>query len=90
MFDNPSEDIQGNIYLEKTIKTIKYKFYVEVNTSKYTQELNNNIQINNNYNYEIGIEILFDDFLRIELAFKQDIGKFIFRNNTLKHIKCTV
>ena len=84
MFDNPSEDIQGNIHLEKTIKTIKYKFDVGFSNSKYIQELNGNLQTNknNNYDYEIGFETLFDNFPTIEVGLKREIGTFISSNST--------
>ena len=88
MFDNPSEDLSGNIHLEKTIKNIKYKFDVGTNTSKYIQELNNNIQTNKNtnYDYEIGFETLFDHFPTVEVGLKREIGKFTSSNNTSKFI----
>tara|TARA_B110000114_G_scaffold183633_1_gene225358 strand:+ start:765 stop:3407 length:2643 start_codon:yes stop_codon:yes gene_type:complete len=88
MFENPSEDIRGNIHLEKRIREIKYKFNVGFNNSKYTQEINNNIQINknNNYNYEIGLETLFDDFPTLEIGLKREIGKFISNSNNSEFI----
>jgi hypothetical protein len=88
MFENPSEDLRGNIHLEKTIKSIKYKFDVGFNISKYIQELNNNIQTNknNSYNYEIGFKTLFDNFPTIELGLKSDVGSFTSSNNTSKFI----
>ena len=88
MFDNPSEDIQGNIHLEKTIKTIKYKFDVGFSNAKYIQELNGSLQTNknNNYDYEIGFETLFDNFPTIEVGLKREIGTFISSNTTSKFI----
>ncbi len=88
MFDNPSEEIRGNIHFEKTIKTIKYKFDVGFNNSKYVQELNSNLQTNknNNYDYEIGFETLFDDFPTIEVGLKRSVGRFISSNTTSKFI----
>ena len=88
MFGNPSEDIQGNIHLEKTIKTIKYKFDVGFSNSKYIQELNGNLQTNknNNYDYEIGLETLFDNFPTIEVGLKREIGTFISSNSTSKFV----
>tara|TARA_R110002126_G_scaffold97803_3_gene227607 strand:+ start:1896 stop:4202 length:2307 start_codon:yes stop_codon:yes gene_type:complete len=88
MFDNPSEDWRGNVHLEKTIKNLKYKFDVGFNNSKYIQELNNNIQTNknNNYDYEIAIETLFDKFPTIEIGLKQAIGNFTASTNTSKFI----
>lgn len=88
LFDNPSESINGNIRLEKRIKEIKYKFNIGFNNSKYTQEINNIIQINknNNYNYQIGIETLFDNLPTVEIGFKKEIGKFISSNNNSKFV----
>jgi hypothetical protein len=88
MFDNPSEALRGNIHLEKSIKNIKYKFDVGFNTSKYVQELNNNLQTNKNntYDYEIGFETLFDDFPTIEVGLKRNIGRFTSSTNTSKFI----
>ncbi|APZ45815.1 hypothetical protein BW723_05670 [Polaribacter reichenbachii] len=88
MFEFPSEDWRGNIHLEKSIHKFKYKFDVGFNNSKYIQEVNNNIQnnTNNNYDYELGIETLFDDFPTIEIGFKQAIGNFTASTNTSKFI----
>ncbi|MEO9501712.1 MAG: carboxypeptidase-like regulatory domain-containing protein [Polaribacter sp.] len=88
LFENPSEDIQGNIHLAKTIKNIKYKFNVGFNNSKYIQELNGITQTNknNNYNYEVGFETLFDNFPTIEVGVSRDIGNFISSNSTSKFI----
>ncbi len=88
MFENPSENWRGNIHLEKTIKKLKYKFDVGFNNSEYIQELNNTIQtnINNSYDYEVGIETLFDKFPTIEIGFKQDIGNFTASANTSKFV----
>ncbi|QTD36275.1 carboxypeptidase-like regulatory domain-containing protein [Polaribacter batillariae] len=86
LFNNPSESINGNIRLEKRIKEIKYKFNVGFNNSIYKQEINNSIQINknNNYNYKVGIETLFDNFPTLEIGLKREIGKFISSNNNSK------
>jgi hypothetical protein len=88
MFDDPSEALRGNIHLEKSIKNIKYKFDVGFNNSKYVQEINNNIQTNtnNNYDYEFGIETLFDDFPTIEVGLKRNIGRFTSSTNTSKFV----
>ncbi|WP_282071819.1 carboxypeptidase-like regulatory domain-containing protein [Polaribacter atrinae] len=88
MFDNPSEDLHGNIHLEKSIKNIKYKFDVGFSNNKYLQELNGNTQTNKNngYNYEVGFETLFDNFPTIEVGVSRDIGKFISSNATSKFI----
>lgn len=88
MFNDASENIRGNFHLEKTIKNIKYKFDVGFDASNYIQELNNNLQNNksNNYDYEIGIETLFDNFPKIEIGIKQDFGRFITSENTTKFI----
>ncbi|MEN8836436.1 MAG: carboxypeptidase-like regulatory domain-containing protein [Polaribacter sp.] len=86
MFDDPSEDWRGNIHLEKSINKLKYKVDVGFNNSKYIQELNNNIQTNtnNNYDYELGIETLFDNFPTIEVGLKRSIGNFTASANTSK------
>lgn len=88
MFDNPSESIRGNINLQKTIKKLKYKFDVGFNNSKYIQELNQNFSTNknNNYNYELGLETLFNNFPTIEIGVKRNIGTFISSNNTSKFV----
>lgn len=87
-FDNPSEDWRGNIYIEKTIKKLKYKLDVGFNNSEYIQELNNATQTNTNksYDYEVTIETLFDKFPTIEIGFKQDIGNFTSSANTSKFV----
>jgi hypothetical protein len=86
MFDNPSEDWRGNINLQKSINNLKYKVDVGFNNSKYVQEMNNNIQTNtnNNYDYELGIETLFDKFPKIEIGLKRTIGNFTASTNTSK------
>lgn len=88
LFDNPSEDIRGNIHIEKRIKKIKYKLDLGFNNSKYIQEINTNLQTNknNSYDYEIAVETLFDNFPTIEIGYKRDIGQFISSNNTSKFI----
>ena len=88
MFNNPSEDWRGNINIQKSINNLKYKVDVGFNNSKYIQELNNTIQTNtnNNYDYELGIETLFDNFPTIEIGFKQDYGSFTASTNTSKFV----
>ncbi|MCG1035148.1 carboxypeptidase-like regulatory domain-containing protein [Polaribacter sargassicola] len=88
MFDNPSEDIRGSMHLEKSIKNIKYKFDVGFNSSSYIQEIEAVLQTNknNNYNYEVGFETMFDNFPTIEVGVSRDIGKFISSNSTSKFI----
>ena len=88
MFDNPSEDLRGNFTVQKSIKKLKYKLDLGFNNSKYIQELNNNIQTNtnNNYDYELGIETLFDNFPTIEIGVKRTIGNFTASTNTSKFV----
>ena len=88
MFNNPSEDWRGNINLQKSINNLKYKVDVGFNNSKYIQELNNNIQTNtnNNYDYQFGVETLFDKFPKIEVGFKRTIGNFTASTNTSKFV----
>lgn len=88
MFDNPSENLRGNITIQKSITNIKYKVDVGFNNSKYIQELNSNLQTNKNnrYDYELGIETLFDNFPTIEIGVKIDIGRFTASTNTSKFV----
>mgnify|MGYP000303657722 CR=1 FL=1 len=88
MFDNPSENWRGNFTIQKSIKKLKYKVDVGFNNSKYIQELNNTIQTNtnNNYDYELGIETLFDNFPTIEIGLKRTIGNFTASTNTSKFV----
>jgi hypothetical protein len=88
MFNNPSEDWRGNINIQKTIKNLKYKVDVGFNNSNYIQELNNTVQINknNNYDYELGIETLFDNFPTIEIGVKRAVGNFTASTNTSKFV----
>ena len=88
LFSNPSEDLRGNIHLEKSIKDIKYKFHVGFNNSSYLQEIDNKLQTNknNSYNYEVGFETMFDNFPTIEFGVSRDIGKFTSPLNTSKFI----
>jgi hypothetical protein len=88
MFNNPSEDVRGNINIQKTIKNLKYKVDLGFNNSNYIQELNNTIQINknNNYDYELGIETLFDNFPTIEIGVKRAVGNFTASTNTSKFV----
>jgi hypothetical protein len=88
MFDDPSEDWRGNINIQKSINNLKYKVDVGFNNSKYIQELNNNIQTNtnNNYDYELGIETLFDNLPTIEIGLKNTVGNFTASTNTSKFI----
>ena len=86
MFDNPLEDLSGNVHLEKRIKKIKYKFDVGFENSSYLQEIDAIIQSNKNYNYnyKIAFETLFDDLPTLEVGLKRGIGRFISSNNTSK------
>ena len=88
MFDDPSEYWRGNFTLQKTIKSLKYKLDVGFNSSKYIQELNGNLQTNknNSYDYEVGVETLFDNFPTIEVGVKRNIGKFTASTSTSKFI----
>ena len=88
MFNNPSEDVQGNINIQKTIKNLKYKVNLGFNNSNYIQELNNTVQINknNNYDYELGIETLFDNFPTVEIGVKRAVGNFTASTNTWKFV----
>lgn len=88
LFQNPSEDLRGNIHLEKSIKNIKYKFDVGFNNSSYIQEIDSNLQTNKNksYNYEAGFETIFDNFPTIEIGVSRDIGRFVSPSNTSKFI----
>ena len=88
LFQNPSEDLRGNIHLEKSIKNIKYKFDVGFNNSSYIQEIDSNLQTNKNksYNYEAGFETMFDNFPTIEIGVSRDIGRFVSPSNTSKFI----
>lgn len=88
LFQNPSEDWRGNIHLEKSIKDIKYKFDIGFNNSNYIQEIDNVIQTNknNSYNYEVGLETMFDNLPTVEVGISRDIGRFISSNNTSKFI----
>jgi hypothetical protein len=88
LFNNPSEDLRGNVHLEKSIKNIKYKFDVGFNNASYIQEIDKVIQTNknNSYNYELGFETMFDDFPTIEVGVSRDIGRFISSLNTSKFI----
>ena len=88
LFQNPSEDLRGNIHLEKSIKNIKYKFDVGFNNSSYIQEIDSNLQTNKNksYNYEVGFETMFDNFPTIEVGVSRDIGRFVSPSNTSKFI----
>ena len=88
MFNNPSENFRGTIKLQKSINNLKYKVDVGFNNSKYIQELNNNIQTNtnNNYDYELGIETLFDNFPKIEIGLNRSIGNFTASTNTSKFV----
>ena len=86
MFDNPLEDLSGNVHLEKRIKKIKYKFDVGFENSSYLQEIDAIIQSNKNYNYnyKIAFETLFDDLPTLEVGLKRGVGRFISSNNTSK------
>lgn len=88
LFDNPSESIRGTVNLVKKIKKINYKFSAGFNNSKYKQEVNNVIQNNknNNYNYKIAFETLFNNFPTVEIGLKREIGQFISSNNNSKFI----
>ena len=88
LFQNPSEDLRGNIHLEKSIKNIKYKFDVGFNNRSYIQEIDSNLQTNKNksYSYEAGFETMFDNFPTIEIGVSRDIGRFVSPLNTSKFI----
>ncbi|WP_296315956.1 hypothetical protein [Winogradskyella sp. UBA3174] len=88
LFNNAAEDFTANIHLEKDIKKIKYKFEVGYNSSNFIQEIDNTIQTNKNrsYNYEVGLETLFDNLPTIDLGLNQDIGRFISDNTTSKFL----
>lgn len=84
LFDDPSENIDGRVSIQKKIKKIRYKFEGSISLSNFLQEVDNIIQnnSNNNYSYSVGLETLFDNFPNIELGFKRSTGKFTASNNT--------
>lgn len=88
LFDNPSEDLRGNVRLEKSIKDIKYKFDVGFNNSSYIQEIDNVLQTNKNknYDYELAFETMFDNFPKIEIGVRRAIGRFTSSSNTTKFV----
>ena len=88
LFNNPLESFTGNIHLEKRVKKIKYKFDVGFNNSNYIQEIDNIVQTNkdNNYNYEVGFETLFNNFPTIEIGLKRNIARFTSSNITSKFV----
>ena len=88
LFNNASEDFTANIHLEKDIKNIKSKFNVGYNKSNFKQEVDNTIETNRNtsYNYELGLETLFEKFPTIEIGLKQDISRFTSNSTTSKFV----
>jgi predicted adenine nucleotide alpha hydrolase (AANH) superfamily ATPase len=88
MFENPNENLSGNINLDKTIKKIKYQIELGFNHSNFIQEINSTLQTNKNdsYDYQLGFTTLFDKFPTIELGLKTTIGKFTSSENTSKFV----
>ncbi|WP_179317093.1 carboxypeptidase-like regulatory domain-containing protein [Winogradskyella undariae] len=88
LLNNAFEDFIANIHLEKDIKNIKSKLDIRYNESRFIQEVDNSIEtnINRSYNYEVGLETLYEKFPTIELGINQDIGRFISHNTTSKFI----
>jgi hypothetical protein len=88
LFNNSLGDLRGNVHLEKSIKDIKYKFEVGFNSSSYLQEIDNAIQgnKNNRYNYQLGFEMVFDNYPAIEVCVSRDVVRFISSLNTSKFI----
>jgi hypothetical protein len=88
LFDNPSEDLRGNVHLEKSIKDIKYKFDVGFNNASYIQEIDTILQTNKNknYDYELAFETMFDNLPKIEIGVRRAIGRFTSSSNTSKFV----
>ncbi|EAR13455.1 hypothetical protein PI23P_03137 [Polaribacter irgensii 23-P] len=88
LFDNLSEDLRGNVHLEKSIKDIKYKLDVGFNNASYIQEIDTILQTNKNknYDYELAFETMFDNFPKIEIGVRRAIGRFTSSSNTSKFV----
>jgi hypothetical protein len=67
MFDNPSD--WQKYQPTKSINNLKFKGWCWFCFNKIHTELNNNT--NNNYDYEFGVETLFDKFPKIEIGLKE-------------------
>ncbi len=91
MLDNPAENIAFNGTLHKTIKKLKFRFDGDVELSKYLQNINSTNQLNKNnkYSFEIGVETLFDHLPTIDLGFKRSSSNFKSSGETSKFVTNT-
>lgn len=86
LIDNPNESWRFSGLASKRIKKIKYKVEASAHFSNFTQK-NQNVFENNksrNYDLELGIETLYDNFPTIELGYKHSIGNYIRPNSISK------
>ena len=88
MIENPNENWGFNASIRKRIKKIKYKLSGNYSNSKYLQSVDNNFIINKNenYNFNIGAEMLIHNFPTISLGFKRNINNFTSNNSISQFI----
>jgi len=86
LLDNPSENLRGDIILNKAHKNIKYSLRAKVITSNFLESINSNIITNRSTNgsYKFSIKSLHEKFPIIEVGLKQSIGKYTSNNLTSK------
>ncbi len=82
MIDNPLENWTLTGFIYKLIKKIKYKLSIDVDLSKYLQNIDSKTQTNkrNNYSMKIGAETFFRNFPTIEVGYRKSIGNYISGN----------
>ncbi len=75
---NPYEKWQFKLRMNKTIQNVKYDFNGYFKTSKYSQPLNNDININRSKNFHgnISATTKFKKFPTIQIGCKINIGKY--------------
>ncbi|MBG7630920.1 MAG: carboxypeptidase-like regulatory domain-containing protein, partial [Bacteroidetes bacterium] len=86
MVNNPNESWSGNLAIEKTIKTIKYKFKTRLSTTKYIENINSTtIETNRNQlSYELSAKTLNEKYPILEVGFKQSLGVYASSQQTSK------
>jgi hypothetical protein len=82
LLDNPSENLRGDIILNKSHKNIKYSLRAKAITSKFLENIDSNLITNKSINgsYKISIKSLYEKFPVIEVGLKQSIGKYTSNN----------
>lgn len=88
LVNNAQESFNVRGSIKKRIDKIRYKAKVNYKKANYNQLINNLFveNLNENYSYDVGLEMLFDKYPSIELGYKQTIGNYTTSSASSKFI----